>query len=158
MTKKTKEKTPEQIKSNEDWVKVYEYMKEILGYDEKMALPKYAILRLKGLHKGKFMANKKQKAFAEYSFHVILVTMKVNRFNINSYLHNNQSKFKDEQHKINGIMVIIEKNINDTVLRLRKAEKAHEKTQEVDLSHHEHKTAQYKKKKKSRNKKLDDLW
>ena len=141
----------------DDWCNVYEYMKELLGYDEAIKLPSYAVLRLRGLADGKFMANKKQKSYGAYPFSTILITMKLSKYKINSYLRRNQSKFKNEQHKFNGIMKIIESEINDVVIRLRKAEKSKIKTEKVDMSHHEHKSAKYTKKKKV-NEKLNDLW
>lgn len=147
-------------KEYEDWCEVYEYMKkDILGYDETMKLPKYVVLRLIGLSEGKFMANKKQESFGEYPFSTILITMKMSKASINSYIHNNKSKFKNEQHKVNGVMKIIESKINDVVLRLRGVEKSEEKIEQSDLSHYEHKSATYKSKSKDKNNdKLEDLW
>ena len=147
-------------KEYEDWCEVYEYMKkDILGYDETMKLPKYVVLRLIGLSEGKFMANKKQESFGEYPFSTILITMKMSKGSINSYIHNNKSKFKDEQHKVNGVMKIIESKINDVVLRLRNIDKSEEKIEQSETSHYEHKSAEYKPTSKDRyNEKLDDLW
>jgi len=148
-------RTPEE---NKAWNEVYEYMKEMLGYDETMKLPQFMTLRLIGLSKGKFMANKKQKAHAEYPFSTILIAMKISRASVNQYIARNNSKFKDEKHKFNGVMVIVEGEINDVVLRLKKVKKVEEKIEKVDMSYQERNTAQYKKTDKKENKKLDDIW
>ena len=142
----------------EDWCSVYEYMKKLMEFDESMKLPTYMVLRLQGLSKGKFMANKNQKAHASYPFSTILIAMKISKSSIDQYVSRNKSKFSGQQHKFNGIMIIIEKEINDVVIRLKKVEKVSEKIEEVDMSHQEHKTAQYKKKDKKENNKLNDLW
>lgn len=147
-------------KEYEDWCEVYEYMKrDILGYDETMRVPNYMVLRLIGLSEGKFMANKKQESFGKYPFSTILITMKMSKASINSYIYNNKSKFKDEQQKFNGVMKIIESKINDVVLRLKKVENSEEKIEQSDVSHYEHKSATYKPKSKDKkNEKLEDLW
>jgi len=47
------------------------FKREIMGYtDEK--LPKYMVLRLKGLERGNFLANKKHTPMANYDFKIIL--------------------------------------------------------------------------------------
>jgi hypothetical protein len=56
-------------------------------------------------------------------------------------------------------MIIIESKINDTVLMLKKSEKAKGKTESLELPHQVSKSTDYKKKKeKSKNDKLDNLW
>ena len=111
-----------------------------------MILPRWFVLRLKGLKDGKFCANKKTKSLGEYSFYIILLTFKINKFNIISSINNN--KFKDEKHKINYIMAIIENNINDTCQRLSKLKKAEQKCEDMDVFINNNK-ANYNKKTKS---------
>ena len=50
----------------EQWDKLYFYVHDvIMGYDEKTALDRYLVLRLKGLKEGKFIANNKTKLYGE---------------------------------------------------------------------------------------------
>lgn len=130
-----------------EWDELYQYIKkDILKYDDKMILPRWFVLRLKGLKDGKFCANKKTKSLGEYSFYIILLTFKINKFNIINSINNN--KFKDEKHKINYIMAIIENNINDTCQRLNKLKKAEQKCEDMDVFINNNK-ANYNKKTKS---------
>lgn len=142
-----------------DWCELYEYVKiKVMGYSEDMKLPQFMVLRLKGLGSGKFMANKKQESMANYPDTTILTTFKICKGAINGYISRNQSKFKDEKHKFNGIMIIVENEINDVVMRLKKAEKSKDKIEESDLSYQAQEGAEYKKKDTKENKKLDSLW
>lgn len=130
-----------------EWDELYQYIKkDILKYDDKMILPRWFVLRLKGLKDGKFCANKKTKSLGEYSFYIILLTFKINKFNIINSINNN--KFEDEKHKINYIMAIIENNINDTCQRLNKLKKAEQKCEGMDVFINNNK-ANYNKKTKS---------
>lgn len=116
-----------------EWEALYEYVKSnVLMYDSSLKFPKYLVLRLKGLATGKFMANKNQKPLANYSYKEILLTFKIAKSKIDGYLFDS-SKFKNEEHKINGIMIIVEKEINDVVLRLRGAKKNEEKIERVEI-------------------------
>lgn len=143
----------------EDWCKLYDYVKdEILQYDKDMKVPKFMALRLRGLNKGTFIANKNQKPYANYSYNVILLTFKAYKHDILKYT--SQNIFKDEQHKFNYIMVIIENNINDIVLRLNNSQKHKESMQSFDTDTIQRENiAEYKKKtKKTDNNRLKDLW
>ena len=115
---------------------LYDYIKkEILKYPNEIALPKYLIMRLKGLRDGKFIVNKKTKAKADYPYSTILLTFKFCKVNILKAIET--KRFTNEQNKINYIMAIIENNIGDVVLRLKakeKAEKEAEKAEMVDYS------------------------
>jgi len=140
-----------------DWNNLYDYVKlNILGYND-MNLPKYMVLRLQGLSKGQFMANKSIKPMASYDYKTILFTFKACKQDIMSGLMSNQTKFTNEEHKFNYIMVIIEKNINDIVIRLKNAKNAKEKAETVNMDHIFTNGAEYKTKTKV-NEKLNDLW
>lgn len=144
---------------NKDWDKLYQYVKkEILEYDNSMKLPKFMVLRLRGLANGNFMANKYHKPNANYTYNEILLTFKACKMDIHRYTKTN--RFKDEQHKFNYIMVIIENNINDIVLRLKEAERHKKKVQSLDVKHIKRDSgAAYKKKTKEiKNDRLKDLW
>ncbi len=139
-----------------EWDELYQYIKkDILKYDDKMILPRWFVLRLKGLKDGKFCANKKTKSLGEYSFYIILLTFKINKFNIINSINNN--KFKDEKHKINYIMAIIENNINDTCQRLNKLKKAKQKCEDIDVFINNNKANYNKKTKNVTNSRLKGL-
>lgn len=111
---------------------LYEYVKkDILQYPNDVALPKYLVMRLKGLRDGKFIVNKKIKSKADYPYSVIMLTFKFCKSNILKAIET--KNFKNEQMKINYIMVIIENNINDIVLRLKDKEKAENKIETVEI-------------------------
>lgn len=142
-----------------EWDELYEYVKfKILEYSPEMNLSKFIVLRLKGLAEGRFLSNKKIKPLANYDFKTILLTFKAYKFEIMNGLANNRTKFKDEQHKFNYIMVIIESNINTIVLRLENAKKAKQKAEMVSIDHIFTEGAEYKTKTKETNKNLKDLW
>lgn len=142
----------------EMWNELCQYVKkDVLGYDENVKIPKFLILRLKGLSNGTFMANKKQGALANYSFKEILLTFKLCKAQISSAMMGN--KFENEQHKINYIMIIVENNINDTVFKLKKAKTQSEKADTLVLEHQISESAGYTSKgNKKINDKLKDLW
>ena len=100
---------------SEDWLKLCHYVKiEILGYDNSMKFPKFLALRLQGLSRGQFIANKNQQSSANYDFKIILETFKKLKIKILNLTQN--KKFKNEFSKINYIMAIVENEINDVVL------------------------------------------
>lgn len=113
-----------QMTNNEkqEFDKLYEYVKKILGYGEDMALPKFMVMRLKGLSEGKFYCNNKVKKTAQYSYQTILLTFMYSKDKINKALQT--KSFDNEQSKFNYIMAIIQNNINDVVIRLKNAKKS----------------------------------
>lgn len=140
----------------EEWNELYEYVRnDILKYD-KMALPKQLVLRLKGLKDGKFIANKKTKALGDYSFKIILMTFKINKYEIINALKD-KSKFKDESHMINYLMAIAEKKINDTYSRLNRLEKSQEKGENLKITTSEDKAEYKHKTKEIKNSRLKEL-
>lgn len=142
----------------EDWDKLYQYIKtEIFEYvNEK--LPTYMVLRLKGLADGKFMANKYTKPMAKYEYQHILYTFKINKIKLKEIVKS--SKYKNEQHRFNTIMLIVEKDINDVVERLNQNTKSEEKLEKIDLINITHEGAEYKNKTQDKhiNNELDELW
>lgn len=100
---------------SEDWLKLCHYVKaEILGYDNSMKFPRYLALRLQGLSRGQFIANKNQNITANYDFKIILETFKKLKIKILKLTRN--KTYKNEFSKINYIMAIVENEINDVVL------------------------------------------
>jgi len=55
-------------------------------------------------------------------------------------------------------MVIIENNINDMVIRLKNAETAKNKAENIEIDNVFHEGAEYKTKTKLLNSTLEDLW
>jgi len=135
---------------------LYQYIKkEIFEYTDQ-SLPKYMILRLKGLSEGKFMANNYVKPIAKYDYKQILYTFKINKIKLKEIVKS--SNFKNEQHKFNTIMLIVEKDINDVVNRLKQIAKSEEKIEKIDLTNVTNEGAEYKNKTKKLNNELEELW
>lgn len=142
---------------NQEWLDLCKYVHdEILQYGSDLKFPKYLVLRLRGLRNGQFLANKKHKPMASYDYKVILYTFKAYRLQI--LQHINKTEFVDEKHKINSIMVFIENNINDMVIRLQNAKKAKEKAELIEVDNIYHEGAGYITKTKEENNNLKDLW
>ncbi len=142
-----------------DWGELYQYIKKDIFEYETQRLPKYMILRLKGLAEGKFIANKHIESMAKYDYKHILYAFKINKLKIKEIVKS--SAFKNEQHKFNTIMLIIEKDINDVVNRLNQRKKSEEKIESIDIRNITHQGAKYKNKSNqsngSKNKKLNDV-
>lgn len=147
--------------NNQDWLELCDYIKyNILEYTTEMKFPKFLALRLKGLSEGNFIANKKQKPNAKYTYKEILLTCKICKVKIKTYFTNNSAKITDEKHKINLIMMFIEQEINDVVQRLNDKEKSEKKITELDLSNMNNDKAEYKpvNEKSKISDKLEKLW
>jgi len=142
----------------ENFDELYQYVKkEIFEYTDQ-SLPKYMILRLKGLAEGKFMANNNIKSISKYDYRHILYTFKINKMRIKEIVKS--SNFKNEQHRFNTIMLIIEKEINDVVNRLKQKVKSEEKIEKIDLRNMTNEGAEYTNKTKDRKtlEELEELW
>lgn len=148
--------TEQEIK---DWDELYQYIKkDIFEYDESQKLPKYMILRIKGLKDGKFIANKKIKPMANYEYNHILYTFKINKMKLKQIVKSQD--FKNEQHKFNTIMIIVEKEINDVVHRLKQVVKSEEKIEKMSIENIMHEGAEYQGKNigKKISNELKELW
>lgn len=144
---------------DQDWIALYEYVHDkVMSYDETIKLSKQMVLRLKGMTTGQFMANKKQKINAQYDYKTILITFKMCLPQILQSFELNKTAFKNEMHRFNYAMTIIDNNINDVVIRLGKAKKAEEKTENIKLDNQIHESAEYKTKSKKINDDLKELW
>ena len=142
-----------------EWKELCEYVKkEILQYDNNMKFPKYLALRLQGLKKGQHIANNNIDLQAQYDDYTILCTFKLCKQRIVDYLHDNATKIKDERHKINLIMTIVEPEINDVYLRLKNVKKTQEQIQGEAFDNQSYEGAEYKKKTKDVNEKLKKLF
>lgn len=143
-------------KEKRDWESLYFYVKDLLGYDENQALSNTMVLRLKGLLTNKFMENNNVESTANYSYEVILNTFKFCSQDIQRALRT--GNFKDEQHKFNYVLKIVEKNINTVYMKMKGAKKAKEEIETVDVSHTANYVNTFKSKEQKKNNKLEELW
>ena len=139
----------------QDWEELYMYVKNLMGYDENQSLSKHMVLRLKGLLTGKFMENKNVKDISNYSYETILNTFKFCSLDIKNAFRS--KSFKDESHKFNYALVIVEKNINTVYIKMRNAEKAKEEAKNTMVEVPTHTGAEFKPKEKKKDK-FTDLW
>ena len=138
------------------WDELYSYVKELMGYDEKTALDRYFVLRLKGLKEGKFIANNKTKLYGEYTFQEILATFMYCKSEIVKGLTFND--FKDNQHKINYIMFLVELQLNMIRERIRNKVKEEKQIEQVEIAEQSKiKYVNKKDKKKKPNKLLEGI-
>ena len=138
------------------WENLYNYVKfNVMGYDEGQALSNAMVLRLKGLLTNKFMENNNIQSTANYSYETILNTFKYSSLDIQRALRTNN--FKDEMHRFNYLLKIVEKNINTVYVRMRNAEKAKEEAKNTAIEATAHTGAEFKPREK-KNDKFKDLW
>lgn len=140
------------------WLELCEYVKkEILEYDDEMKFPKILALRLKGLSNGVFIANTNIRPLASYEFEDILLTFKMYKLDILIAIRD-KSKFKDENHRINYVMVIIENKLNEVVIKRKKIEKEKSRAESVEIQNNDVKANYIRKTKSKKNDKFKDLW
>ena len=138
------------------WDNLYTYVrKNIMGYDDNQALSSAMVLRLKGLLTNKFMENKNIESTANYSYETILNTFKYSSFDIQKALRTNN--FKDEKHKFNYILKIVEQNINTVYVKMKNVEKAKEEAKNATIEAPVHEGAEFKPREKKKDK-FTDLW
>lgn len=138
------------------WDNLYTYVrKNIMGYDDNQALSSAMVLRLKGLLTNKFMENNNIKSTANYSYETILNTFKYSSFDIQKALRTNN--FKDEKHKFNYILKIVEQNINTVYVKMKNVEKAKEEAKNMVIEAPVHEGAEFKPREKKKDK-FTDLW
>ena len=146
--------------TNDDWLELCKYVeKDILNYDDNMKLSRDAVLRLRGLSKGQFIANNNAKKNAEYSYKLILITFKAKKLDILRAIHN--KKFKNERQKFNYIMAIIENSINDIYKKIKENEKSKVKAEKIENNNI--RKNDYKKQEDKKSNKVieilgDDIW
>jgi hypothetical protein len=138
------------------WDALYTYVrKNIMGYDDNQALSSTMVLRLKGLLTNKFMENGNIQSTANYSYETILNAFKYSSLDIQRALRTNN--FKDESHKFNYILKIVEKNINTVYVRMKNAEKAKEEAKNTIIETATHTGAEFKPRERKKDK-FTDLW
>lgn len=144
---------------NKEWNDLCEYVKkEILQYDDNMKFPTYLALKLQGLKKGQHIANNNIKAEACYDDYTLLCTFKICKRKILDYIEKNETKIKDEKHKINLIIKIVEQEINDVYVRLKQAKKREEKIVDTSFDNQFNNSAKYTKKTQDINDRMKNLF
>lgn len=139
-----------------EWDELYTYVKKnIMGYDDNQALSSTMVLRLKGLLTNKFIENKNIEASANYSYKTILNAFKYSLLDIQRAIRTNN--FKDEMHKFNYVLKIVEKNINTVYMRMRNAQKAKEEAKNTTVEVPTHTGAKFRPKEDKKDK-FTDLW
>lgn len=114
------------------WDELYRYVNDkVMGYKEN-SLSNKMILRLKGLHDGRYYQNNKFKSRGTYSYDIILTTFKYCIPEITKAL--NTKKFYTEELKFNYICAIVESKLNDVYMKIENNKKAEEKIEEIDMS------------------------
>lgn len=140
-----------------DWDELYEYVRtEVMGYDQNQSLSSEMVLRLKGLLSNKFMENNYIQDTASYSYKTVLNTFKYCSLDIQRGLRSNS--FRDERHRFNYVLKIVESNLNTVYTRMKNAVKAEEKTQTMDVKTATHTGASYQRKTKETSSNLEKLW
>ena len=138
------------------WESLYMYVKSnVMGYDENQALSSTMVLRLKGLLTNKFIENNNIESTANYSYETILNAFKLSSLDVQKALRTNN--FKDEMHKFNYILKIVEKNINTVYMKMKNLEKAKEEAKNLTVEMPTHTGAEFKPKEKKENK-FSNLW
>ena len=152
-------KTHMSQEDNKYWNELYEYVRRnVMHYDENQSLSKTMVLRLRGLLTNKFIANNNINSTANYSYQTVLNTFKFCIPEIQKGLASNS--FKDENHKFNYVLKIVESNLNTVYVKMKNAEKTKEEADSHDISD----AAEYVNTFKSKNdtskktNKYNDLW
>ena len=141
---------------DKDFDKLYNYVKNLLGYDKNQSLPKSFVLRLKGLSTGKFIENKKIKDKANYSYDVILATFMYKK---KAILKAFQTKnFKNENNKFNYMLAIVQNSINDVYIRINENKKSSIAIEHIELNSDFNQELYKRKTEEKDNKKLKELW
>lgn len=136
--------------------KVYVYVKNLLNYDSNQALSRKMVLRLKGLRTNKFIENNNTQSTSNYSYETILNTFKFCSQDIRNGLRTNM--FKDENHRFNYILKIVENNINDVYLREKNIERAKEEAKAKSVEIITHTGAEFKPREKKNRDRYKNLW
>ena len=145
-------------KEKEDFDNLYQYVKkEIMGYDENQSLSKKMVLRLKGLSTSKFIENKNIKSMSNYSYDVILSTFKFCAPKIKNAIY--YKSFKNDMNKFNYILAIVEENINDVYIRIKRLNESIKDIKNIEVHEYVDYDSLYKhKNKKIKNKYIKELW
>jgi hypothetical protein len=149
------------IEDHKVWLEMCEYIRyKILGYDDTMLFPKKLALRLQGMRNGVFIKKGKADSQVDYTYQIIYYTFILKTQDIKYAF--SRTRFKDEGHKINYMMQIIEGSINDVVLRIKSNEQNKKKIDEMQIENTDiienTEDTNYIRKKKESNIPMDEFW
>lgn len=137
------------------WNPLFVYIeKELMGYEEGKVLSKSQVLRVKGLQNGKYMANNNTDGRGDYSYDVIFNTFKYCKESILKAFK--YKTFKDESHKFNYMIRIVEENLNTVCKRMEQAKRVKEEVERAEVIIPARNVEYVPKKKK--NDRFADLW
>lgn len=120
------------IKEQEEWNKLYIYVKEkILKYHKEISLSKTQMFALKELREGKLLVNGTKQEYQGYTYQDIYITFVLNQHIIFNSLQG--KTFKNENMKFKYIIAIIRNNINDIVLKRLERENHNEKINNIEF-------------------------
>ena len=113
------------------------------------------VLRLKGLSTNKFIENGNIASTANYSYDTILNTFKYCFVDIQRAFRTNT--FKDEMHRFNFALKIVERNINTVYMKMKNLQKAKEEAKNTTVETPIYTGANFKPREKKADK-FTDLW
>ncbi|MET3505450.1 hypothetical protein [Halalkalibacter oceani] len=150
-------------KEKEELDRICQYVKEeILQYKSNQRVPTHLVRRIQALKSGQeYGVSRNSKVYGNesgYSYEIILKTFKAKKFDIIRGIKD-KSKFKNDTHKIDYIMVVIINNINDILERIEAKKSSDKRLNEINLDFSDEKN--YKRNKINDNKvanKLRDIW
>ena len=146
------------MQNDNDKLKERNQGRYVAMFDLLHKLEIYLALKLQGIKRGEHIANNNHEAKANYDDYTILCTFKLCKRKIVTYLHENEKKIKDEKHKINLIMKMIEPEINDVYLRLQNVKKTEERVESKDFNNQSNENAGYVKKTKETSDRMKKLF
>lgn len=148
------------IEENNDWIDLCKYIeKKIMKYDENQTLTTAFCRRLRGLRVGTFAGKVPNTKKCDYPYKVIYYTFVTKSQDILKACES--IRFKDESHKINYIMQIVENSINDVYERMKKKAEATRIIEEAPVDNTfvlAVEGAEYKKKEQKKDTSLEGLW
>lgn len=139
-----------------------DYISDLLGYKTKtnnhsLIPPKLLFQRIEGLRRGVYIP-KGETIGVEYPYDIIRFTFMAIAGDIKNAL--SYVKFKDEVHKINYILVMVERKINDIYLAVERNKKAKEKLEEMEIDFNPEVADRFVNTEKPKSAELfgDDMW
>ena len=143
----SKEENPKYSKKKtspdeEGFDELYEYVREnVMKYPQGMKLSNFMVLRLKGMHTGQYLRNKKAHTKACYPYPVILNAFRVSSVQFQKALFD--KSFIDEERKFSYICAIVERNLNSVFVAMQNSLMAKQRAQNLDVSGHVNRVHHY---------------
>ena len=113
-------------------------------------------LRIQGLRNRQFISNKNLEGSGNYSYDVIFNTFKYCKPELQKRL--SSMSFADENHKFNYVLKVVEENLNNVSVKMKKMEKSKKEAESYDISEVINYTATFRPKETKVNDRLKHLW